>query len=288
MTRTRLLSLLLLVALTGLGIYVYTKNPKTPKERTYEVLFQVIGKPLKTVDRTITKIFNITDKDESLLGKELTKNLKQHSAKISPKLDSYLQDLIRKIAHYHNPKNLDWVVYVYEGEPNAYALPGGVIAISTGMLKDLETEAELVAVLSHEKGHIDLGHCIDLYRFQAAQNKWLLGQLTGGIASTIADIFLKHSYSKYQENEADQYAFETMIGMHYNPLALSAAFEKLEEHSQKGKSKGGSGILNDYLQTHPSLDIRIDHWKQIAHRYLELNKNQKYEEVPLSSIVKGK
>ena len=55
--------------------------------------------------------------------------------------------------------------------PNAFALPGGVIIVTGGLLKTLKSEAELAAVLSHEMGHIELSHCLDTVRFQLLARK---------------------------------------------------------------------------------------------------------------------
>ena len=279
------LSVILFGTLMGVGYFVWINNPETPKKKTYEVLFQVLGKPLKTIDRTITRILNVSDEEEAKLGERLAIALKSSPDAVSSKTQSYLQGLLHKMARHHNPKNLKWIVFVYQGEPNAYALPGGIISISTGLLKILETEAELVSVLAHEKGHIDLSHCIDIYRMQAKQQKWSLGNIAGEVFSAITRVFLRHSYRKYEENEADQYAFETLVSMGYNPLALSSSFEKLQHASQPNHSPRHGTILTDYLQSHPSLKIRIDHWKQKALEYQALYPRQRFDDVFLKGVI---
>jgi predicted Zn-dependent protease len=79
------------------------------------------------------------------------------------------------------------------------------------------------------------------------------------------------AYSKYAEDEADQYAFETLIRLGYSPFALSATFKKLYSLNENNKSK--SNILIDFFKTHPSLPIRIENWHEAAVRFSKLHPN---------------
>jgi predicted Zn-dependent protease len=280
----KILSIILLFILIFLTVFIVFEKPKTPKDRTYEVMFQIIGKPLKTSDRLITRFFNINNNDEKILGEEIRKKY-YSNMKSSQKTQDYLQTLINKMATYHNPKNLKWTIFIYEGEPNAYALPGGIIAISSQMLKLLTTEAELVAILAHEKAHIDLNHCIDKYRVEAKKNSWSILKLPLKIISSIHNMFLRHSYGKYEENEADQYAFETLIAMDYNPLALSSSFNKLLKIDNLEDLKKNKSIIADYFQSHPSLNMRADQWEKLAKQYMEMNHKQTYDEIFINNFI---
>ena len=84
--------------------------------------------------------------------------------------------------------------------------------------------------------------------------------------SSIFNFFLRIQHSKYSENEADNYAFETLIQLNYCPLALGTSFEKLEkidECSKKGK------LLSDYFKSHPSSNIRSENWLEVGKRYIK-------------------
>ncbi|MCX7343950.1 MAG: M48 family metalloprotease [Proteobacteria bacterium] len=258
----RFITVLTLLILIVICVFVSVKQLATPKTRTYESIFQIFGKPFKTFDRALTKVSGVSDEDEKQLGNYLLSNISQDS-KINPKIVKYIQSLVDKMAANYNPKGLTWRVFVYNGEPNAYALPGGIIHISVGLLEILDSEDEIIAILAHEKGHIDLGHCIDSYRNMVKTFNRSAG--TPPILS-IFNFFLRIQHSKYSENEADNYAFETLTQLNYCPLALGTSFEKLEkidECSKKGK------LLSDYFKSHPSSNIRSENWLEVGKRYIK-------------------
>jgi predicted Zn-dependent protease len=241
------------------GVYVSLERIRTPKDRTYETLFQILGKPFKTLDRALTKIQGIDEEDEKRLGALILAEISQDST-VSQDVIIYIQSLLDKMSAHYNPKSLTWRVFVDKGPPNAYALPGGIIHVSLSLLNMLDSEDEIIAVLAHEKGHIDLGHCLDSYRREAKKRS-----LEGSLFPKLLPFFLKLQYSKYAEDEADRYAFEMIISLHYDPMALGKSFQTLLKcHPEEGESH----ILKDYLRSHPSLSIRREHWLEVGKQYL--------------------
>lgn len=256
---TIILTLLILIVI---GVFVTIKQLAAPKTKTYESIFQIIGKPFKTLDRALTKVYGVSDDDEKQLGNSLLSRLKQDTD-INPEIVKYIQSLVDKMASNYNPKGLIWHVFVCKGGDNAYALPGGIIHISISLLEMLESEDEIVAILAHEKGHIDLGHCIDGYRKEAKQ---LHKSGEAFLYPSIVNFFLRLQHSKYSENEADNYAFETLTQLNYCPLALGTSFEKLEKIDTS--SKNGK-LLSDYFKSHPSSNIRSENWLEVGKRYIK-------------------
>jgi predicted Zn-dependent protease len=124
------------------------------------------------------------------------------------KLEKKLNKLNDKLTLAHNPKNLKWTVIVTNYGFNASAYPGGIIVISKDLVEALHEESYIVAVLAHERGHVDLGHCYNYYK-----SKFKVGKLF---------------YSKLQEEQADDYSFEFLIRMGYNPLDLSKALKVIQ------------------------------------------------------------
>lgn len=156
---------------------------------------------------------------------------------------------------------------------NAFALPGGQIFITLGLYKDLENEAQLAGVLSHEMGHVIERHSAE----QMASSQ--LGQSlisavgvatsdpnnpqSGMSATMIASVvnkMLSLRYSRMDESEADIWGLKLMSQAGYNPRAMIRVMEIL-----KAADKGGHSI--EMLQTHPNPDLRI---KDI-NEYLRLN-----------------
>lgn len=143
---------------------------------------------------------------------------------------------------------------------NAFALPGGQIFITSGLLKRLKNEDQLAGVLGHEIGHVVGRHSNEQ---MAQQGLWvgiargvgmLLsdGQSMGGmqVADMIAQVKLK-SYGRDDELESDRLGVQFMAQAGYNPEALIGVMEILAEAS------GGAGGP-EFLSTHPNPENRIE------------------------------
>ncbi len=165
---------------------------------------------------------------------------------------------------------------------NAFALPGGQIFITLGLLNKLQNEAQLAGVLSHEMGHV-------LERHSAQQMaKSQLGQMLVAAAGTAASdpngsgasnsatmiaAMVNHMfqlrYSRHDESEADQWGLKLMAQSGFDPRSMIKVMEVLKS------SGGGHGA--EIFQTHPNPDLRI---KQIE-AYLA-------EHPPAANLSEGK
>lgn len=149
---------------------------------------------------------------------------------------------------------------------NAFALPGGQIFITLGLLNRLQTEAQLAGVLSHEVGHVLERHSAQqMAKGQLGQ--WLImavgtaasdptqssnGQSSAMIASVVNQM-LQLRYSRGDELEADQWGLKLMNTLQYNPRAMIEVMQILKEASHPG----GAGPSLEIFQTHPDPDNRI-------------------------------
>ncbi len=144
---------------------------------------------------------------------------------------------------------------------NAYAFPGGSIAITRGMLIELQNEAELAAVLGHEIGHVNARHTAQ------QMSKGMLSQIFVAGASVLASSYgfgnlaaqlgslgagaLLASYSRDNEREADALGMEYMVRAGYSPKGMVGLLEIL-----KRKSKKGGNAVSLLFATHPMSDER--------------------------------
>lgn len=260
------ISTILIGLIIAIGITVVVEDKHPPLDSSLETLFTMLGKPIKTLDRSFTKAIGVNVEDERALGDILANEMQSWSIKNHP-AQPYLNDLITEMAKHYNPKNLHFRIFVVEGSPNAFALPGGIIAVTTGLLKMLETEAQLVAILGHEKGHVDLGHCIDGMRMEAKKRD----PNSGSFIEYFMKALWRMNFSKTQEAESDQYGFETLISLSYAPEGMGQSFEQLfKTYPYETK-----GILIDYFKTHPSTQIRAENWMQTAQRWRNRHPNTK-------------
>lgn len=146
---------------------------------------------------------------------------------------------------------------------NAFALPGGQIFITLGLLNKLQTEAQLAGVLSHEMGHVIERHTAE----QMAKNQ--LGQIMVMAVGTAAsdqsqspymiaafvNQMIQLRYGRQDETEADEWGIKLMSQAGFNPLAMIEVMKVL-----KAASKGGQSL--EIFQTHPNPDLRIEQIKE--------------------------
>lgn len=166
---------------------------------------------------------------------------------------------------------------------NAFALPGGQIFITLGLLNKLQNEAQLAGVLGHEMGHVIERHTAQ----QMAKNQ--LGQMlvvavssaatdygnssdtsNPAIIAAVVNQVLQLRYSRMDESEADVWGLKIMEKTGLNPEQMIKVMEIL-----KAASGGGQGP--EFFQTHPNPDLRIQQIKA----YLK-------EHPPGSNVSNGK
>ncbi|MBL94818.1 MAG: Beta-barrel assembly-enhancing protease [Alphaproteobacteria bacterium MarineAlpha3_Bin5] len=154
---------------------------------------------------------------------------------------------------------------------NAFALPGGYIYVTRGLIALAEDEAELAGVIAHEIAHVLARHTAERYSQGVAANIGLatLGAVApaigipvrvGHLVSFGAEAALR-AYSRSQELEADLLAVRYMNSLGYDPAALINFFVKLEREkrlqSKKTHGSGNTSIYQSILSTHPRTKDRI-------------------------------
>jgi beta-barrel assembly-enhancing protease len=156
------------------------------------------------------------------------------------------------------------VSFVEEPTPNAFALPGGRIAFTSGLLEILETPDEFAAVMAHEIGHVKSRDGLEkLYR--AAGAGLLLDAVIGGgtgaaqVLVTLGGAAVDAVYTRGQEERADDIGLATMDKAGFDPSALAGSFRKLKAFIEKERAEAEREGLEipDWFDTHPNLDDRI-------------------------------
>lgn len=179
--------------------------------------------------------------------------------------DAALNSRVRRIADrliaqakvmYPPSKDWDWSIAVID-EPtiNAWAMPGGKMAIYTGIINKLKlSDDEIGQIMGHEISHALLGHGRErMSRAMATQGGLQLGSLIAGrdlsILAPVATVALALPNSRSAESEADRYGIELAARAGYNPNAAITLWEKMS-------AAGGNGTPQ-FLSTHPTPGNRI-------------------------------
>jgi len=156
------------------------------------------------------------------------------------------------------PPSREWkwsVAVIDEPALNAWCMPGGKMAIYTGIIEKLKlTDDEIAQIMGHEISHAILGHGRErMSRAMAMQGGMTLGSIVAGrdlsILAPVADIALTLPNSREGESEADRYGIELAARAGYDPHAAVRLWEKM------GAASGNGPPV--FLSTHPSPDNRI-------------------------------
>ncbi len=175
-------------------------------------------------------------------------------------LQQYVQQLGGRLAAATERPSLPWTFRVVDdASVNAFALPGGFIYVTRGILAHLNSEAELVSVLGHEIGHVTARHSVSqVSKQQLAQVGLVAGMILspqvarfGGLAQTgLGLLFLK--YGRNDESQADQLGLKYMLAGGYDPREMADVFRTLAAVS----AQGGGGRLPQWLSSHPDPENR--------------------------------
>jgi len=151
---------------------------------------------------------------------------------------------------------------------NAFAMPGGFIAVHTGLISASETESELASVLAHEISHVTQRHIARMLGQQqqmqmpmmvALAAAILLGRSRPDLASgaivgaQAGAIQTQLAYSRDFEREADRLGFRALESAGFDPHAMASFFEKM----QRASRVADDGTMPGYLRTHPVTFERI-------------------------------
>ena len=195
-----------------------------------------------------------------------------------PELTQYVQRIGSRLTAVSHRPNLPFEFVVLDSEvPNAWALPGGKIAINWGLLVEMGDEAELAAVLGHEVTHATARHGARQQERGLATGFVLLGLQVGlsqtdidrsyqqavvGTAAVGANLVFTR-YSRNAELEADRYGMEYMVKAGYDPMAavrLQETFVRLKDGKQ-------TSWLQGLFSTHPPSEERVAANRRLARQF---------------------
>lgn len=180
------------------------------------------------------------------------------------------QRLIAQVGAFRpDAANWDWEVHVLSSdEVNAWCMPGGKMAVYTGLLTQIKpTDAELAAVMGHEIAHALREHARERMSQQMVTNVGLsvLSIATGvstDLGSKLTDVMFTLPNSRTHESEADMMGVELAARAGYDPRAAVTLWQKMGAAS--------SGAPPEFLSTHPSAETRISELQAASERVMPL------------------
>ncbi|MFP2932364.1 M48 family metalloprotease [Pyxidicoccus sp. 3LG] len=216
------------------------------------------------------RMLSLVSQDEEIsLGKQGAQDVRQSIGLLDDaKVQDYVAAVGLPMAKRSERPELPWTVQAVDDPVvNAFALPGGPVFVTRGLLTHLNSEAELASVLGHEIGHITARHSVEqLSQAQLAQVGLVVGSVLsediakyGGLAAAgLQLLFLK--YGRDDERQSDELGFRYMLESGYDVRDAANVFETL---GRVGETAGGSA-LPAWLSTHPDPGERVQTARQRA------------------------
>lgn len=211
----------------------------------------------------------ISPVQEKILGQRVLKAYRaQVPTSSDPLVIDYLEGLINRLLPYSqlDEKRIDLVV-VKNDTLNAFAVPGGVMGIHTGVFNYAKSENQLAAIISHEMGHLSQRHYArHLEQQKNSMMPMIAGMLAGlvlaansngdgGMAAIMASQAAAEAaalrFSRENEQEADRIGMQTMLDAKLDPYAASDMFEEMLHATRSSRRPP------EYLLTHPVTERRV-------------------------------
>ncbi len=216
-------------------------------------------------------------KDEKKLGEKFNVLVRSKLPLIEdPEITNYVGDMIERLTEVMPPQPFEITHgVVNHNSLNAFAAPAGYVFVFSGLILQLESEAQVAGVMAHELAHVSQRHIAK--RIEAAGAASLLslvamlasvflgGEYTQGlmIGSQAAKQQAMLNYSREHEQEADEVGLGYLIDAGYPPQGLHRSFEIMLKKKWIG---GRGGQIPTYLSTHPDLSERIGYISQNIQR----------------------
>jgi predicted Zn-dependent protease len=225
------------------------------------VFFFFFGSFIKCTDA-------MTTEEEKKLGKKVLLEIEKEADFVR---DLNIQTFIEKVGYslveQVGPKPFEFKFYVINGlDPNAFAIPGGYIFVSTGLIVLAESEQEVAGVLGHEIAHVTQRHVAKMIERSKRLNIATLAAMLAGIVAgrggtgsqaavamataTAGALTLK--YTREMETDADQNGLHYLIKAGYDPNGLITFLNRIHRISLAVAPN-----IPAYLSTHPAVENRI-------------------------------
>lgn len=206
--------------------------------------------------------------EDTLGAQEHKKIIAEYGVLDDPALQRYVEGILARLVPHTERQNVTYTITILDHPMvNAFALPGGYLYVTRGLMAAANDEAELAAVIAHEIGHVTARH---------AASRVSKGAVTGIGAAILAnvlnvpgagqalglggEIYLS-SYSREQEHEADMLGVRYTKRAGYDPMAMGRFLRALEVNGEleKAKAAGEGRQLGGFslFSTHPVTAERV-------------------------------
>ena len=257
---------------TGLTMWLVARQPTPQQAPTLRPVLDRATEAKAAVDRVGQALVKVSTQEEIALGASLVEREQELGMPGISNPDqvrgqAFIQAVLARLVAFGGPRRTDIpyrVQLIDHGSINAFALPGGYLYVTTGMLDFAESEAELAAVIAHEMAHVDLRHCIERYQYEVRARQ-LGGEPLEAMAGLGAQVMIQ-GYQDEQEAEADRWGMQMAARAGYHPQAGQGLFARLMgrwggDAQPRTVPEEGVHVLSDAMEalfaSHPRPSLRI-------------------------------
>ena len=212
----------------------------------------------------------IAGQQERAIGQQVLTQLRRNAPLVSdPMLREYFEDTLHRMIPHAPLHNRDITpLIINEPSLNAFAVPGNIIGINTGLFRIADSEHEFAGVIAHEIAHLSQRHYARRLEQQERTTPLAIAGMLAGLILTAAtgsqagiaaiagtqalaiDQMLRHS--RAHEEEADRLGIEIMAASGYDPAGMPSMFERMLRQSRLQGNRPP-----EYLSTHPLTESRV-------------------------------
>jgi predicted Zn-dependent protease len=226
--------------------------------------------------------------------------LQEYGVVQDPRLQAYVNKLGQRLAKLSHRDQLQWHFTLLDSpEINAFALPGGYVYVTRGILAYMGSEADLAGVIGHEIGHVTARHGAQRATRQQDAGLGLLaasvlgavlesqgiagaGQAVNQVSQTVASGYIA-SYGREQELQADGLGAEYLARSAYDPRIMINVIKVLKDQERfaadQARAEGRPAPApSSWLASHPSNDQRLQTITELADQYPAKSKNSYADE----------
>ena len=204
----------------------------------------------------------MTPEDEQRIDEQAVREVEANPGIVSdPELTAYVEQVGSRLAVESPRRDLEYHFQIVEmDEPNAFALPGGHVFVSRGLLVLANTESELAHVLGHEIGHVAARHSAKIQAHASTLGlATLLGNLMSGGAEEVHESERMSGdpiarYARAQERQADQLGQDIANRSGVEPGGMARFLTSLDNYT---KLSQGFSMPRTYFATHPATRERM-------------------------------
>jgi predicted Zn-dependent protease len=216
----------------------------------------------------------MSEKQEIAMGKEADPQIiAEYGLYEDKNLQEFINQKGKEMSGISHRPNLEYNFRIVDSDIlNAFAIPGGYVYFTRGIMAHFNNEAEFAGVLGHEIGHITARHSVQQQRNQILGQVGIiagvvlapgLAQLAEPASQGLGLLFLK--FSRDDENQADKLGVEYSSKIGYDASEMAEFFHTLEREG----ANSGAGEIPEFLSTHPNPKNRFSSVSKEANKWKE-------------------